>query len=155
MCIKNSFGFESKLWSCYYKQNLCTNVIVPRRTQTEFDDSLTVKIYLFQFVNYYFSIFYIAFVKGKVKKTFTDTFYRIQNYYWGIKISFPNILCAVLIIRLFSVFFSSLLTGIVLEFFYVMYSKQLHLRPLRFHCVGGCWDRTQDCCDFGNGSQTF
>jgi hypothetical protein len=42
---------------------------VPRRTQTEFDDSLTVKIYLFQFVNYYFSIFYIAFVKGKVKKT--------------------------------------------------------------------------------------
>ncbi len=20
-----------------------------------------------------------------------------------------------------------------------------------FHCVGGCWDRTQDCCDFGNG----
>jgi anoctamin-1 len=42
----------------------CT-VIVLRRTQTEFDDSLTVKIYLFQFVNYYFSIFYIAFVKGK------------------------------------------------------------------------------------------
>jgi hypothetical protein len=42
--------------------------IVPRRTQTEFDDSLTVKIYLFQFVNYYFSIFYIAFVKGIVKK---------------------------------------------------------------------------------------
>jgi hypothetical protein len=20
---------------------------------------------------------------------------------------------------------------------------------LRFHCVGGCWDRTQDCCDLG------
>jgi len=36
-----------------------------RRTQTEFDDSLTLKIYLFQFVNYYFSIFYIAFVKGQ------------------------------------------------------------------------------------------
>jgi anoctamin-1 len=35
------------------------------RTQTEFDDSLTLKIYLFQFVNYYTSIFYIAFVKGK------------------------------------------------------------------------------------------
>lgn len=35
------------------------------RTQTEFDDSLTLKIYLFQFVNYYASIFYVAFFKGK------------------------------------------------------------------------------------------
>ncbi|XP_024217091.1 anoctamin-5 isoform X4 [Halyomorpha halys] len=36
------------------------------RTQTEFDESLTIKIYLFQFVNYYTSIMYIAFLKGKV-----------------------------------------------------------------------------------------
>ncbi|XP_046382503.1 anoctamin-1-like isoform X1 [Ischnura elegans] len=35
------------------------------RTQTEFEDSLTLKIYLFQFVNYYTSIFYIAFLKGQ------------------------------------------------------------------------------------------
>lgn len=35
------------------------------RTQTEFDDSFTLKIYLLQFVNYYASIFYIAFFKGK------------------------------------------------------------------------------------------
>ncbi|XP_025200148.1 anoctamin-1 isoform X2 [Melanaphis sacchari] len=35
------------------------------RTQTEFDESLTIKIYLFQFVNYYTSIIYIAFLKGK------------------------------------------------------------------------------------------
>ena len=35
------------------------------RTQTEFDDSLTLKIYMLQFVNYYSSIFYIAFFKGK------------------------------------------------------------------------------------------
>jgi hypothetical protein len=32
-------------------------------------------------------------------------------------------------------------------FFYVRYSTLLHLPPLRFHCVGGCWDWTQDCCD--------
>ncbi len=32
--------------------------------------------------------------------------------------------------------------------FYVHYSALLHLLPLRFHCVWGCWDRTQDCCDF-------
>lgn len=35
------------------------------RTQTEFDDSLTLKIYLLQFVNYYASLFYIAYFKGK------------------------------------------------------------------------------------------
>ncbi|PSN51330.1 hypothetical protein C0J52_15729 [Blattella germanica] len=35
------------------------------RTQTEFEDSLTLKIYLLQFVNYYASIFYIAFFKDK------------------------------------------------------------------------------------------
>jgi len=27
--------------------------------------------------------------------------------------------------------------------FYVRYSTLLHLSPLKFHCVGGCWDRTQ------------
>ncbi|KAG7162622.1 Anoctamin-5-like 2 [Homarus americanus] len=37
-----------------------------QRTQTEFDDSLTLKIYLLQFINYYSSIFYIAFFKGKM-----------------------------------------------------------------------------------------
>lgn len=36
-----------------------------RRTQTEYHESVTLKIYLFQFVNYYSSIFYIAFLKGK------------------------------------------------------------------------------------------
>lgn len=36
-----------------------------QRTQTEYDDSLALKIYMFQFVNYYSSIFYIAFLKGK------------------------------------------------------------------------------------------
>jgi hypothetical protein len=41
-----------------------------------------------------------------------------------------------------------------LEFFYVRYSTLLHLPTLRFNCVGGCWDRTQDCCDFGIDSQT-
>ncbi|CAG7717026.1 unnamed protein product [Allacma fusca] len=35
------------------------------RTQTSHDDSLTLKMYLLQFVNYYSSIFYIAFFKGK------------------------------------------------------------------------------------------
>ncbi|KAK2716116.1 anoctamin-4-like isoform X2 [Artemia franciscana] len=36
------------------------------RTQTDFEDSYTVKIYLLQFVNLYASIFYIGFIKGKM-----------------------------------------------------------------------------------------
>lgn len=35
------------------------------RTQTEYDESLGLKIYLFQFFNHYSSIFYIALLKGK------------------------------------------------------------------------------------------
>ncbi len=35
--------------------------------------------------------------------------------------------------------------------FYVRYSTLLHLPPLRFDCVLGCWDRTQDSCDYGIG----
>ncbi len=35
------------------------------------------------------------------------------------------------------------------QVFYVLYSTLFHLPPLRFHCVGGCWDRTQASCDFG------
>ncbi|XP_065333493.1 anoctamin-7-like isoform X2 [Cloeon dipterum] len=35
------------------------------RTQTEFDDNLTFKVFIFQFVNFYSSIFYIAFFKGR------------------------------------------------------------------------------------------
>jgi hypothetical protein len=37
------------------------------------------------------------------------------------------------------------ITDIFLFFyFYVRYSTLLRLPPLRLHCVGGCWDRTQD-----------
>ncbi|KAF6210699.1 hypothetical protein GE061_013806 [Apolygus lucorum] len=35
------------------------------RTQTEFEDHLTFKVFIFQFVNFYSSIFYIAFFKGR------------------------------------------------------------------------------------------
>ena len=35
------------------------------RTETEYEDSFTIKMFLFQFVNFYSSIIYIAFYKGK------------------------------------------------------------------------------------------
>jgi hypothetical protein len=46
------------------------------------------------------------------------------------------------------VFFKGGFFGFVF-FFYVLYSTLLRLPPLIFHCVVGCWDRTQGCCDFG------
>jgi hypothetical protein len=30
------------------------------------------------------------------------------------------------------------------SFFYVCYSTLLHLPPIRFHCVGGCWVETRN-----------
>ena len=35
------------------------------RTQSEFDDNLTFKVFIFQFINFYSSIFYVAFFKGR------------------------------------------------------------------------------------------
>lgn len=39
------------------------------RTQTEFENSYTVKVFLFQFINFYSSLFYIAFIKGSISGT--------------------------------------------------------------------------------------
>uniref|UniRef100_A0A7E4WDN2 Anoctamin n=1 Tax=Panagrellus redivivus TaxID=6233 RepID=A0A7E4WDN2_PANRE len=36
------------------------------RTQTEFENSYTLKVFLFQFINFYSSLFYIAFIKGRL-----------------------------------------------------------------------------------------
>uniref|UniRef100_A0A8D9FI56 Anoctamin n=1 Tax=Cacopsylla melanoneura TaxID=428564 RepID=A0A8D9FI56_9HEMI len=47
------------------KLSLCMTESEYMRTQTEFDESLTTKMYLFKFSNYYSGIFYIAFLKGK------------------------------------------------------------------------------------------
>lgn len=44
---------------------LITDFELPR-TQTDYENSLTLKMFLFQFVNYYSSCFYIAFFKGKI-----------------------------------------------------------------------------------------
>ena len=51
------------------------------RTQTQFDDSLSLKIYVFNFVNYYASIFYIAFFKGnRIFVGYPGKYTRIFGY---------------------------------------------------------------------------
>ena len=84
----NSYFFKYhfyRIWiSIFYLQvysfvaEYLTELELPR-TQTEFDDSLTLKIYLLQFINYYASIFYIAFFKGKFIGS-PKMYNRIFNY---------------------------------------------------------------------------
>ncbi|CAK9298490.1 unnamed protein product [Gordionus sp. m RMFG-2023] len=43
---------------------ILTNIECPR-TSTDYEDSYTIKMFLFQFINYYSSLIYIAFFKGR------------------------------------------------------------------------------------------
>ena len=49
------------------------------RTQTEYEDALSFKMYMFQFVNFYSSIFYIAFVQGRFNGSPPD-YNRLAGY---------------------------------------------------------------------------
>ena len=40
-------------------------ILEMHRTQSDYDDNLTFKVFIFQFINFYSSIIYIAFFKGK------------------------------------------------------------------------------------------
>ncbi|XP_073476055.1 anoctamin-6 isoform X2 [Aquarana catesbeiana] len=50
------------------------------RTKTDYENSLTTKMFLFQFVNYYSSCFYIAFFKGKFVGYPGDPVYWFGRY---------------------------------------------------------------------------
>jgi hypothetical protein len=52
-------------------------------------------------------------------------------------------------------FFFNIFWGDFFFILFVQYSALLHLPPLRFHCADGCWDRTQDRCNWCIGSQTL
>ncbi len=72
---------------------------------------------------------------------------------WSNSVLSLNLLFSMLLL-LISIYFY---TNAFKKFFFdVLYLTLLHLMPLRFHCVGGCWDWTlQDCCDLVVGSQTL
>jgi hypothetical protein len=54
----------TKFFMLLYRRN-SFHLIELHKYQSKYDDSLTIKIYLFQFVNFYSSLFYIAFFKGR------------------------------------------------------------------------------------------
>ena len=55
--------FNAKLEAYIY--SFFIHLLEMHRTQSEFDDNLTFKVFIFQFINFYSSIFYIAFFKGR------------------------------------------------------------------------------------------
>nr|XP_047138898.1 anoctamin-7 isoform X2 [Hydra vulgaris] len=59
-------GIMIVLTMVYEKVALALTHWEMHRTQTEYEDNLTFKVFVFQFVNFYSSIFYIAFFKGKL-----------------------------------------------------------------------------------------
>ncbi|PAV82808.1 hypothetical protein WR25_21980 [Diploscapter pachys] len=56
--------FINVMNAVYYKLAMWLTRWECPRTQSEFDNSFTFKVFFFQFVNYYASFFYIAFFKG-------------------------------------------------------------------------------------------
>lgn len=57
-----------------------TNMENPR-TQTEYEDSYTFKIFFFEFMNYYSSLIYIAFFKGRFYEHPGDAVARQSEFY--------------------------------------------------------------------------
>ena len=74
------------------------------RTQTEFDNSLTLKMFILQFINYYSSLLYIAFFKGRFIGTpgdFDDESLTQEECGTGIELSQPLYICMILVFTFF------------------------------------------------------
>ncbi|KAG5196263.1 hypothetical protein JEQ12_010949 [Ovis aries] len=63
--VTQMLNFESLLSEKQINQVLLNKSKKIPRTHQEYESSLTLKMFLFQFVNYYSSCFYVAFFKGK------------------------------------------------------------------------------------------
>ena len=68
--VYERLAFRLTTWGSntfYQTQILMYNLHFPEmhRTQSEFDDNLTFKVFIFQFINFYSSLIYVAFFKGK------------------------------------------------------------------------------------------
>ncbi|KAL2093841.1 hypothetical protein ACEWY4_011153 [Coilia grayii] len=61
-----------------------TDLEIPK-THLEYENRLTVKMFLFQFVNYYSSCFYVAFFKGKFVGYPGDYAYMFNNKWSGLR----------------------------------------------------------------------
>ncbi|XP_063678838.1 anoctamin-7-like isoform X3 [Bolinopsis microptera] len=74
-----NFLFILFMSTVYYKLAHFLTDWEMHRTQTEYEDALSFKMYMFQFVNFYSSIFYIAFVQGRFNGT-PPNYNRLLGY---------------------------------------------------------------------------
>lgn len=66
----------------YKKMAIMLNNWENHRTETEYKDRLTIKVFLFQFVNSYLALYYLAFVKGGREGSGIDL--------WGSGVCLPS-----------------------------------------------------------------
>uniref|UniRef100_A0A182U8K8 Anoctamin n=1 Tax=Anopheles melas TaxID=34690 RepID=A0A182U8K8_9DIPT len=60
-----TYSYDLQTEQIYHKLALYLTNMENPRTQTEYEDSYTVKIFVFEFMNFYSSLIYIAFFKGR------------------------------------------------------------------------------------------
>ncbi|XP_058829610.1 anoctamin-4 isoform X2 [Topomyia yanbarensis] len=65
----------------YHKLALILTNLENPRTQTEYEDSYTIKIFVFEFMNFYSSLIYIAFFKGRFYDYPGDDVARKSEFY--------------------------------------------------------------------------
>lgn len=65
----------------YHKLAIYLTTIENPRTQSEYEDSYTFKIFVFEFMNYYSSLIYIAFFKGRFYDYPGDTGARKNEFF--------------------------------------------------------------------------
>lgn len=65
---------------------LILSVAEMHRTQTQYDNAFIFKVFIFQFVNFYSSPFYVAFFKGRWERIHMHIFYRAEGCFVLTKI---------------------------------------------------------------------
>ncbi|CAG0884101.1 unnamed protein product [Darwinula stevensoni] len=121
------------------------------RTQSEFDDSLTLKIYLLQFVNYYASIFYIAFFKGSFIG-YPGSYKRLFGF--RQEECGPGGCLMELCIQLGIIMVGKQAMNTVLEMFWPIFFKwlqliQLGVKEVASHLPSTRWGKDYKLVDFG------
>lgn len=117
--------------------------------QSNYDDSLIIKIYLFQFVNFYSSLFYVAFFKGRFNE-YPSTYGETGSGDFTEQCD-PAGCFVELSIQLIIIMIGKQIINNVLEFFFAMF------RTIKKHCCAGGnhkdeqqWEIDKDLYDFNS-----
>ncbi|XP_007955105.1 anoctamin-5 [Orycteropus afer afer] len=120
------------------------------RTHQEYESSLTLKMFLFQFVNYYSSIFYVAFFKGKLVGYPGKYTYMFQI--WRSEECDPAGCLIELTTQLTIIMFGKQLFGNIKEAIYPLVLNWWRRRKTRTNSekLYSRWEQDHDLESFGN-----